>query len=275
MTAAGYPGDWSVLGDAETDDPLTTIAPVGGDAVGRGWRVRLHPGRRADAMDLFLDGREARVAGVYRDAEGGFQLGVVVGDDESERPLFFHPDEVEPLGPPRRVLVAGIGNIFLSDDGFGSEVARRLASEPLPPGMEVMDVGLGGMHLAYELLEPRDLTVLVDTTRRGGEPGTLYVVEPDLKRDAGGGGGTPDAHGMHPEAVFTMLRQLGASPGRVLVVGCEPEILEEGLGLSPPVAGAVGAAASLVLRLVGEELAGRGSEQGGPGTACDPVPQRR
>ncbi|MGH9066177.1 MAG: hydrogenase maturation protease [Acidimicrobiales bacterium] len=189
------------------------------------------------------------------------------------------------------MLVAGIGNIFLSDDGFGSEVARRLAAPGagLPDGVEVGDFGIGGLHLAYELLDPPAATILVDTTRRGGEPGTLYVIEPDpaphpgegLAPGAGAGapegGATLDAHGMNPEAVFALLGQLGGTLGRMLVVGCEPARLEEGLGLSPPVAAAVDEAVALVSRVVGEEVARLpvSHDHPGPGPAPGLEPTRR
>ena len=144
------------------------------------------------------------------------------------------------------ILVAGIGNIFLSDDGFGSEVARRLASEPLPEGVRVLDVGIRGLHLAYELLDGYDLLILVDALATGAAPGTVSVFEPevdDLEPAV-------DAHGMDPATVLSTLKGLGGEVGRVLVVGCEPASLEEGMGLSPVVAQAVDAAVDAVRRLV-------------------------
>ncbi|HSS49084.1 MAG TPA: hydrogenase maturation protease [Thermoanaerobaculia bacterium] len=152
------------------------------------------------------------------------------------------------------VLVAGIGNIFLGDDGFGVEVVRRLASKPLPPGVRVADFGIRGLHLAFELLEhPDDTTILVDITPRGGEPGTVYLIEPDLETLAGPAGGPADAHDMTPAAVFGLLRSLGGTPGRVLIVGCEPLSTEEEMGLSPPVEGAVDEAVGLILDVLARE----------------------
>jgi hydrogenase maturation protease len=151
------------------------------------------------------------------------------------------------------VLVAGIGNIFLGDDGFGVEVVRRLTSKPLPPGVRVADFGIRGLHLAFELLEhPDDTTILVDVTPRGGEPGTVYLIEPDLETLAGPSG-PADAHDMTPAAVFGLLRSLGGTPGRVLIVGCEPLSMEEEMGLSPPVEGAVDEAVALILDVLTRE----------------------
>ena len=152
------------------------------------------------------------------------------------------------------VLVAGIGNIFLQDDGFGVEVAHRLGAEPLPEVLRVADFGIRGIHLAYELLEQQyDLTVLVDALARGDKPGTLYLVEPDLENLQARGEVSADAHAMTPQHVFQLLKTLGGSPGRVLIVGCEPLETAEGIGLSEPVAGAVEEAVKLILDVVRRE----------------------
>jgi hydrogenase maturation protease len=154
-----------------------------------------------------------------------------------------------------RVLVAGVGNIFLGDDGFGVAVADRLARAALPEGVKVGDFGIRSVHLAYELLEGYDSLVLIDAVGRGDPAGTISVLEPDL-------GGLPagvearlgamDAHGMHPEGVLNMLSSLGGTVGRVLVVGCEPAVLSEQIGLSEEVAAVVDEAAKVVLDLVAE-----------------------
>ncbi|HYT25904.1 MAG TPA: hydrogenase maturation protease [Actinomycetota bacterium] len=162
----------------------------------------------------------------------------------------------------RKILVAGVGNIFLGDDGFGVEVARRLAGESPPGGVTVADFGIRGVHLAYELLEGYDTTILVDAAPRGGEPGTVYVVEVDVddpgagipSERAGEEGALVDAHGMEPQAVFGLLRALGAAAGRVLVVGCEPAEVTDRIGLSDPVARAVDEAVRVVGELVRDEL---------------------
>jgi hydrogenase maturation protease len=150
------------------------------------------------------------------------------------------------------LLVAGLGNIFLGDDGFGVEVTRRLASESFPAEVRVRDFGIRGLHLAYEMLEGGyDMTILIDATPRGGAPGTVYLIEPELSTSSEA---TPaDAHSMHPEAVFGALRALGGAPGRVRIVGCEPESVEERMGLSEPVEAAVGEAVRLVRELVARE----------------------
>jgi hydrogenase maturation protease len=154
------------------------------------------------------------------------------------------------------ILVAGVGNIFLSDDGFGVAVAARLASEPMPPEMKVADFGIRGVHLAYELMNGYDGLILVDAVSQGGSPGTLYVIEPDL--DDRQGGPAMDAHSMSPDTVFSLFQGLGVELGQVYVVGCEPADLSDGMDLSPAVAAAVGEAAGVVRDLALKMLAVRG-----------------
>jgi hydrogenase maturation protease len=155
----------------------------------------------------------------------------------------------------RRVLVAGVGNIFLGDDGFGVEVANRLAREELPRGVRVEDVGIRGVHLAYELLDGWDELILVDAIPRGGEPGTVYVIEPELGDDHSGpvaAGDTPllDAHGMEPGSVLSVLPLLGGRVERVVIVGCEPAEVTERIGLSEPASRAVHEAVRVVKELI-------------------------
>ena len=168
-------------------------------------------------------------------------------------------------GMARRVLVAGIGNVFLGDDAFGVEVARRLATEPGAPGVDVIDVGTGGVHLAYELLDGRwAALVLVDAIDRDDAPGTLFVLEPELCPDGPPGDAKPadgavrapvaDGHGMDPGTVLELLQALGAMPERVLVVGCQPGEVVARMGLSPPVAAVVDQAAALVAAVAAGEL---------------------
>jgi hydrogenase maturation protease len=165
-----------------------------------------------------------------------------------------------------RMLIAGVGNIFLGDDGFGVEVASRLATADLPDWVRVADYGISGMHLAYDLAEGYESTVLVDATARGGEPGTVYVMELDTSVPSAAaapttsaapgapvaGSAVPllDAHGMQPDVALGMLNLLGAEPGRLFLVGCEPASTDEGIGLSEPVTAAVDEAVRIVLDLV-------------------------
>jgi len=146
----------------------------------------------------------------------------------------------------RKTLVAGIGNIFNGDDGFGSEVARRLIAGPAADGVRIEDYGIRGVHLAYELLEGYDLLVLIDAMSHGEAPGTLFVFEPDVDGDDVA---PLDSHQMDPRAVLRMVAELGGHIGRVLVVGCEPADVGEGIGLSPVVAAAVDEAARVVTEL--------------------------
>lgn len=157
-----------------------------------------------------------------------------------------------------RVLVAGVGNLFLSDDGFGTEVTRRMAAGRLPEGVRVADFGVGSVHLAYELMDGCDLLVLVDAAPRGHRPGTLSVIEPTLTPPANGhaGGALLDAHSLTPDGVLALVG--GLSPGieRVRVVGCEPASVEEGIGLSPAVKAAIDPAIELVRQLIAEVVPG-------------------
>jgi hydrogenase maturation protease len=151
-----------------------------------------------------------------------------------------------------RVLVAGIGNIFAGDDGFGVEAVRRLSEHDLPGHVELSDTGVRGVHLAYQLLDGYDTAVLLDAAQRGGPPGTVYLIEAAAEA---GTGLLMDGHRMTPDAVLALLDNLSASTGgsrprRVLVVGCEPACLDDGIGLSAPVAAAVDEAVRLVLDLL-------------------------
>jgi hydrogenase maturation protease len=133
----------------------------------------------------------------------------------------------------RRILVAGVGNVFLRDDAFGVEVVKLLAERPQPPGVQIKDFGIRGVHLVYELLDGYDLFVLVDAAPRGEAPGTVSVLEVELP----GPQAQPvvDAHSLTPDAIFGLLSSLGGRPGRNLVVACEPAEVDEGMGLTDPV----------------------------------------
>jgi hydrogenase maturation protease len=137
-----------------------------------------------------------------------------------------------------RTLVAGVGNIFLSDDAFGCEVVRLMAGRPVPAGVEVKDFGIRGVHLVYDLLDGCDLFVLVDAAARGEAPGTVSVIEvevPESGPSVLGSGPVMDAHDLTPDAIFAMLGSLGGRPGRSLLVACEPADVSAGMGLSGPV----------------------------------------
>ena len=137
-----------------------------------------------------------------------------------------------------RTLVAGVGNIFLSDDAFGCEVVRMMAGRPVPAGVEVKDFGIRGVHLVYDLLDGCDLFVLVDAAARGEAPGTVSVIEvevPEPDPAVLGSGPVMDAHDLTPDAIFAMLGSLGGRPGRSLLVACEPADVSAGMGLSAPV----------------------------------------
>ncbi|MBO0814372.1 MAG: hydrogenase maturation protease [Actinobacteria bacterium] len=170
-----------------------------------------------------------------------------------------------------RMLIAGVGNIFLRDDGFGPAVAKRLATVSLPAWVRVADYGISGMHLAYDLADGYDAAILVDAAPRGDKPGTVTVLAPappprpglDVTADGRPGGGPAaetlgasrlfDAHGMQPDVVLGVLDMLGATAARILVVGCEPASVDYGMELSEPVANAVDEAVQVILDLVAKE----------------------
>jgi hydrogenase maturation protease len=221
-----------------------------------GTRVRLKPRPGGDVWDIALAGRTAVVEAVEETMEGELLLAVVVDDDPGRdlpgHRFFFAPAEVEPL----RVLVAGIGNVFLGDDGFGVALAQRLAARELPAGVEAVDYGIRGMDLAYALPE-YDAAILLDAAPRGGPPGTLYVIEPDAAEADGF-----DAHGMDPVQVLALARTLGGTPPRTLVLACEPLTRMTGeedelVGrLSEPVEAALDGAERLVASLLEDIMKG-------------------
>jgi len=158
-----------------------------------------------------------------------------------------------------RILIAGIGNIFLGDDAFGSEVARRLGQRELPDEVRVVDFGIRGFDLAYALLDGYETTIFVDATPRGEAPGTLYTIEPDLSEldNLDAGGMMVETHGMNPMKVLGMVKSMGGEFKRILLVGCEPAPLESEdgyMGLSEPVQAAVDEAVKVVESLVREIL---------------------
>jgi hydrogenase maturation protease len=156
-------------------------------------------------------------------------------------------------GEPQ-ILVAGVGNAWMKDDAFGGHVIKRLEAHDLPAGVSVMDFGTGGLDLAYEVMRGYDALILVDASRQGGEPGTLYVMEPDpAEIEAIEDGEMLNPHGMDPGSVLRFVRSVGGWPGKVLVVACEPADVDDmGLELSPAVEAAAQRAVALVLETVDE-----------------------
>ncbi len=244
-------------------------------------RVRLKPRAGGDVFDLALAGRTAVIEGIDQDLEGNVKLAVAVDDDPGRdlglrrhpgHRFFFSPDEVEPLTGDdgaaavagRRILVAGIGNVFLGDDGFGVALADRLARRELPAGVEVVDYGIRGMDLAYALHDGWHAVVLLDAMPRGLAPGTLSVLEPDLD----GLEASVDAHGMDPVKVLGLARALGGELPRVLVVGCEPRDVMRGdeedvvATVSEPVRAALDSGVGLVESLL-EDLVSEGQPKEG------------
>src|SRR5258705_10209846 len=161
------------------------------------------------------------------------------------------------------VLIACIGNIFLGDDGFGCEVARHLTQRSWPDNVKVVDFGIRGLDLAYALLDGHDVTIFVDATPRGQQPGTLYTIEPALEEIENiEAGAMVDAHSMDPMKVLSMVKSMGGQFKKILLVGCEPATFgpDEGqMGLSEPVAAAVSEAVKVV-----ESLVARIPEEVGP-----------
>ena len=157
------------------------------------------------------------------------------------------------------ILVAGVGNIFMGDDGFGVEVVQRLARRQLPPNVKVVDFGIRGIDLTYALLDGFRAAVLVDAMQRGEEPGTITIVEPEQPSmvDSAAEDLLISPHDLDPAKVLRLVKALGGNCQRLLLVACEPATFgnEEGLmGLSSPVAAAVDHAVAAVETLVRQLL---------------------
>lgn len=288
--------EWQLL---EAKKPVEDLR-IGGVEIKQGSRVRLRPRPRGDIMDIALTGKTAVIEAVEQDYEGKIHVCVVIDDDPGRdlglmrqpgHRFFFDAEEIEPLGGEAsgdasaitsspstafatssssakarpRILIAGIGNIFLGDDAFGVEVVRRLRGHEWPKGsnIRVTDFGIRGYDLAYALLDGYDATILVDACPRGEPAGTLYVIEPDLA-DLGNTEeqqAAVEAHSMNPLNVLRLASSLGPVK-RVLLVGCEPRTLgpEEGqMGLSQTVESVLGEAVKMIEALVDKIVKGDGS----------------
>ena len=162
-----------------------------------------------------------------------------------------------------KILVAGVGNIFLGDDAFGVEVARSLGGRALPGNVTVKDFGIRGFDLAYALLDPWESVILVDALSRGEAPGTLFVFEPALPGvgDAASADVALNPHGMDPAHVLHLAASMGTISAEIMILGCEPndfgDELDGRMGLSAPVQAAVEEACNMVEELVGRMLAAK------------------
>jgi hydrogenase maturation protease len=275
--------DWRLL---EADRSVEELR-IDGWLLQKGDRVRLRPHARGDVFDLTLDGKAAQVESIEQDLDGNFLVAVVLEDDPGAylgllrmpgHRFFFTPGELErlPAEPSSptvaatpTILVACIGNVFLGDDGFGVEVAQRLAGRALPAGVTVTDYGIRGYDLAYALVRGADYTILVDACPQGDTPGTVFLLEPDLA-ELEASSAAPmmlDAHDLNPIHVLRLARSLGAEIGRVVVVGCEPATLGPPgghMGLSQPVADAVNQAVAVIEDLIARYSAGETRDPQGP-----------
>lgn len=180
------------------------------------------------------------------------------GDPSVSRPAGGDPSPSPTSGGVGRLLVAGMGNVLRGDDGFGVAVADVLAARDLPPGVTVIEVGIGGMHLVQELMEGYDAVVVVDAVDRGADPGTVFLLEPRVpsleplppeKRSAL----LTDMHHTVPSRALILAKALGVLPPRAWILGCQPEDPEAlGLELSEPVRRAVPVAVARLEGLLGE-----------------------
>jgi hydrogenase maturation protease len=266
--------EWHVLEDKTQVEQVT----VAGVDVKLGDRVRLRPRQGGDVLDIALAGQIAIIESLEQDYEGKNHVCVVLEEDPGRdlgmlrqpgHRFFFSAEEIEPLPsnearavsatPPARILIAGIGNIFLGDDGFGVEVAKRLSARELPTGIRVVDFGIRGFDLAYALQDGYETTILVDACPHGKAPGTISLIEPDLTKLDEPQQGIIETHGMNPLNVLRMAASLGDGLGQILLIGCEPATFGGGegeMGLSEPVEAAVDEAVQMIVSLAKEILQG-------------------
>jgi len=249
----------------------------------RGDCVRLRPKEGGDILDIALRGQIATVESIEEDYEGSQHICVVLDDDPGRdlgmmrqpgHRFFFKAQEIEPMEQATsdeaeknskaaavkpQILVAGIGNIFHGDDGFGVEVARRLMNRGLPAAARVVDFGVRGLDLVYAMQDGYETTILIDAFPHGQPPGTVSLVKPDTEGIAATPGNFVEPHSMNPMNVLRMAKAMNGSLNHVLLVGCEPATLggEEGcMGLSEPVEQAIEKAVNATEALVKRILNG-------------------
>lgn len=268
--------EWQLLEDKTQLESLN----ISGAKVKVGDRVRLLPHKGGDILDIALHGQVATIESIAQDYEGKQHVCVVLDDDPGRdmgfmrqpgHRFFFDASEIEPLPATDQhqasaitkpsILIAGIGNIFLGDDGFGVEVAQRLSKCDFPASVRVADFGIRGFDLAYALQDGYETTILIDAFPHGQRPGTISVVEPDLNDPAASvaGHNFVDPHAMNPVNVISMATAMRGELKRIVLVGCEPASLggKQGqMGLSPVVESSVAEAVKVVERLVEKTLNG-------------------
>jgi len=273
--------EWNLLEDKASVDHFE----IGGMRIKAGDRVRLRPREGGDILDIALRGQIAIVESVEEDYEGAQHVCVVLDMDPGRdlgllrqpgHRFFFTPEEIEPveqesgtttspgqsvLSKKATILVAGIGNIFIGDDGFGVEVARRMLARPQTDGVRIVDFGIRGLDLAYALQDGYETTILVDAYPHRQKPGTVTVIELDLNEMATTPGDFVQPHAMNPMNVLRMARAMSGATDRVLLVGCEPlDLGGEGghMGLSAVVEAAVNDAVNKIGDLVNQILGKHG-----------------
>ena len=265
--------EWQLLEEKSAVDHMK----IGEAEVRVGDRVRLLPRKGGDVLDIALSGQVAIVESIEQDYEGKSHICVVLEDDPGRdlgllrqpgHRFFFDAEEIEPLPAEEHqaraaakrpsILVAGIGNIFLGDDGFGVEVVKRLAACELPAEVRVADFGIRGFDLAYALQDDYETIVLVDAYPHQQSPGTVSLIEPDLSGLNEEATVAVETHGMNPLNVLRMARTMGGwKAHQILLVGCEPEDFggEEGrVGLTQRVTAAVNQAADMIVSLVQKKV---------------------